>query len=169
VDPTTDPVNYPLLQPVLLASRRSCHWLGNWFLDPGDHHFEFSLTSGKGDWRGSYHAATAAAQPLVAVCGTSIKKGVGQPESQGFVTLDKKNVLVSTLKRADDDDNYIIRLYEMEGQDTEVTVTFPFRLSKAWITDMIEETPREITVSGNSLVLKIGHNAIETFKVALAR
>jgi alpha-mannosidase len=166
VDPTTDPVKYPVLQPVLLASRRSCHWLGNWFLDPGDHHFEFSITSNKGDWRNSYHAATSAAQPMLAVCGVSVKKGEGMPESQGFVSLNKNNVIVSTLKKADDTNDYVIRLYEMEGRDTEVTVTFPFKIGKAWVTDMIEEGAKEIPVVNNSLVLKIGHNAIETFRVS---
>lgn len=91
------------------------------------------------------------------------------PESQGFVSLNKKNVFLSTLKKADDSNDYIIRLYEMEGKDTEVTVTFPFKIAKAWVTDMIEESPKEIPVTNNTLVLKIGHNAIETFKVSLTR
>lgn len=28
-DVTSNPVDYPILQPVLLASRKSCHWKGN--------------------------------------------------------------------------------------------------------------------------------------------
>jgi alpha-mannosidase len=103
---------------------------------------------------------------MLAVCGVSVKKGEGMPESQGFVSLNRKNVIVSTLKKADDTNDYVIRLYEMEGRDTEVTVTFPFKIGKAWVTDMIEEGAKEIPVVNNSLVLKIGHNAIETFRVS---
>ncbi len=168
IDPTTNPVSYPMLQPLLLASRNSCHWLGNWYLDPGDHYFHFSITSGKGDWKNTYHSGSATNQPLIAVCGETVKKTEGLPETYGFLAIDQKNVIVSTLKKCDDDNNFIIRLYEMEGRDTEVRVTFPFKVAKAWVTDMIEENPREIQISGNTLVLKIGHNAIETFKVALA-
>jgi alpha-mannosidase len=76
-------------------------------------------------------------------------------------------VIVSTVKKADDDNNYIIRLYEMEGKDTQVTVTFPFPIKKAWKTDMIEENPVEIPVVNNSLVLTVGHNAIETYKISV--
>lgn len=166
IDPTTNPVSYPMLQPVLLASRRSCHGLGNWFLDPGDHYYHFSITSGKGDWRNTYHQGTAASQPLIAVCGDAVKKSEGLPETFGFLKVDKKNVIVSTVKKADDDNNYIIRLYEMEGKDTQVTVTFPFPIKKAWKTDMIEENPVEIPVVNNSLVLTVGHNAIETYKIS---
>ena len=166
-DPTTNPVSYPLLQPVLLASRRSCHWLGNWFLDPGDHYYQFSITSGSGDWRNTYHKGTAANQPLIGVCGNTIKKVAGLPETYSFLSVNKNNVIVSTVKKADDDNNYIIRLYEMEGKDTEVTITFPFNISKAWKTDMIEENPKEVVIMNNTLVLKIGHNAIETYKIAI--
>jgi len=105
---------------------------------------------------------------MLAVCGDLVKAGSGLPESYSFVQTDKNNVIISTLKKADDDNNYIIRMYEMEGKDTEVKITFPFKIGKAWKTDMIEENPEEIGVSGNSLVLKIGHNAIETFKVSLS-
>ncbi len=167
IDPTTNPVPYPMLQPVLLASRRSCHWLGNWFLDPGDHYYHFSITSGKGDWKNTYHSGTAASQPLIAVCGDQVKKSDGLPETYGFLKVDQKNVIVSTVKKADDDNNYIIRMYEMEGKDTKVTVTFPFQVKKAWKTDMIEENPVEIPVVNNSLVLTVGHHAIETYKISL--
>ncbi len=167
IDPTTNPVSYPLLQPVLLASRRSCHGLGNWFLDPGDHTFRFSITSGKGDWRAAYHRGTAGNQPLLAVCGDKIAGTEGLAESGSFISTDQKNVIISTFKKADTENSYIIRLYEMEGRDTPVTITFPFPIKKAWKTDMIEENPVEIPVSNNSLVLSIGHNAIETYKIRL--
>ncbi|MGB8317686.1 MAG: glycoside hydrolase family 38 C-terminal domain-containing protein, partial [Ignavibacteriaceae bacterium] len=45
IDPTDSLDKNTLLQPLLLASRRSCHWQGNEYLQTGDHHFEFSLTS----------------------------------------------------------------------------------------------------------------------------
>jgi alpha-mannosidase len=167
VDPTSDPVKYPVLQPVLLASRRSCHWLGNWFLDPGDHHFEFSITSGKGDWREAYHRGTAGNQPLLAVCGDKIAGTEGLAETGSFISTDQKNIIISTFKKTDTENSYTLRLYEMEGKDTDVTISFPFKISKAWKTDMIEENPVEIPVSNNSLVLSIGHNAIETYKIRL--
>ncbi|NOX89063.1 MAG: hypothetical protein GXO77_08555, partial [Calditrichaeota bacterium] len=66
-DPTDDPVDYPILQPLLLASRKSCHREGNWYLQKGDHSFHFSLTSHKGDWKYGYRTAKEANQPLIPV------------------------------------------------------------------------------------------------------
>jgi alpha-mannosidase len=58
-------------------------------------------------------------------------------------------------------------LYEVAGEDSEVTVTFPFTLGKVWKTDMIEENGVEIQSGSNSFTVKIGHHAIETFKVQI--
>ena len=81
--------------------------------------------------------------------------------------VDKKNVIASTLKKTDDENNYILRLYEVTGDDTEVTVTLPFTVEKLWKTDMIEENGKEIPANGRSFTVKIGHHAIETFKLQL--
>ena len=51
IDPTDNPKDYTVLQPILLASRRSCHWEGNEYLQTGDHHFRFSITSHKPGWK----------------------------------------------------------------------------------------------------------------------
>jgi alpha-mannosidase len=81
--------------------------------------------------------------------------------------VNKNNVIVSALKKTDNENNYIIRLYEVAGEDTDVTVTLPLSIEKLWKTDMIEENGTEIPSSGNSFTFKIGHNAIETFKIKL--
>ena len=57
IDPTTDPAGYAILQPVLLASRKSCHGEGNYYLQPGDHNYTFSIYSHKGDWKNGYRSA----------------------------------------------------------------------------------------------------------------
>ena len=47
IDPTSNPAGYAILQPVLLASRKSCHGEGNYYLQPGDHNYTFSIYSHK--------------------------------------------------------------------------------------------------------------------------
>ncbi|MBG0859170.1 MAG: alpha-mannosidase, partial [Bacteroidales bacterium] len=47
IDPTGLSPEALLLQPILLASRRSCHSLGNEYLQTGNHFYSFSLTSHK--------------------------------------------------------------------------------------------------------------------------
>jgi alpha-mannosidase len=167
IDPTD--LNNPntILQPVLLASRRSCHGEGNFYLQPGNHSYTFTLTSGTGDWKKSIQNGKQTNMPLQSLLVKALLQKDGLPESQSFAQLDKDNVIVSTMKKTDDEDNYIIRLYEVAGEDSEVTVTFPFTLGKVWKTDMIEENGVEIQSGSNSFTVKIGHHAIETFKVQI--
>lgn len=169
IDPT-DPNNpLTILQPILLASRRSCHGEGNYYLQPGNHSYSFTLTSGTGDWERSIQSGKQPNMPLQTILVNAQHKKDGIAESGSFVKIDNKNVIVSALKKTDKEDNYIIRLYEVAGKDTEVTVKLPFRIEKLWKTDMIEENGEEIKSDGDTFTVKIGHHAIETFKIQLKK
>jgi alpha-mannosidase len=167
IDPTSESNPYTILQPVLLASRKSCHGEGNFYLQPGNHSYTFTFTSGNGSWKSNIQTGKQANIPLQAVLVNAGKREGGLPESKSFVQLDKKNVIVSTLKKTDNEKSYIIRLYEAAGEDTDVRITFPFPIKKLWKTDMIEENGKEIPADNYSFSIRIGHNAIETFKLDL--
>jgi alpha-mannosidase len=47
------------------------------------------------------------------------------PPAQGFVKGGPENVVVTVVKRAEDDGDFILRLYETDGRDGEVTVSMP--------------------------------------------
>ncbi len=165
VDPTNSQNQNPVLQGILLASRRSCHGEGNFYLQPGNHHYSFSLSSLEGSWKNFVQKGKQSNCPLIANVIETKKAGSGLPEEAGFIKVDAGNVLVTTWKKADDDNSYIFRLCEMTGSDTNVTVNLPSVIKKLWHTDIIEENGTEIQTHGKSFSLQIGHNAIETFKV----
>ena len=50
MDPTDKGLTNTILQPILLASRRSCHGEGNDYHQTGNHSFSFSVTSHKPGW-----------------------------------------------------------------------------------------------------------------------
>jgi alpha-mannosidase len=165
IDPTSDPAGYTILQPVLLASRKSCHWEGNYYLQPGDHTYSFSLYSHAGDWKKGYRLGTQSNQPLIA---TTVKRNGNsgsQPETLGFISAENPNLIISTVKKCDDDNEVIVRCYEMEGMDTDAKISLLIPYRKAQITNMIEEEGIPIQGSGNVLEMKIGHHAIETVKL----
>ncbi len=167
IDPTSDANPYTILQPVLLASRKSCHGEGNFYLQPGNHSYTFTFTSGTGDWKNTLQQGKQANMPLYPVLANAQQKQGGQPENQSFVQVNKSNVIVSAMKKTDNENSFIIRLYEVSGEDTDVTVTLPYPIENLWKTDMIEENGKEIQSAGNSFTTRIGHNAIETFKFKL--
>jgi alpha-mannosidase len=165
IDPTDPSDSRTILQPVLLASRKSCHGEGNFYLQPGNHSYTFTLTSGPGDWRNCVQTGKQPNLPLQAVVVKAKVRTNGLPESQNFVYIDKNNVIVSALKKTDDENNFVIRLYETTGADTEVTISFPFDIKEVWKTDMIEENGKKIQSGTKSFTYKIGHHSIETFKI----
>lgn len=65
IDPTDNPVNYTMIQPVLLASRRSCHGAGNRYLREEDHHYSFSIFSHEPGWKNGYKQAIQANNPII--------------------------------------------------------------------------------------------------------
>jgi len=164
IDPTTNPAGYAILQPVLLASRKSCHSEGNYYLQPGDHSFTFSIYSHKGDWKNGYRYGTQSNQPLQAVVSQQSAAGT-MPETMSFISVENKNLILSTVKKCDDDDNIIVRCYDIEGADSEARLSISSPVQKAEITNMIEEEGKAIPGSGKSLGLKVGHNSIETIKL----
>ncbi|MBN1482592.1 hypothetical protein JXA70_20115 [candidate division KSB1 bacterium] len=115
LDPTSHPVAYPILQPLLLSSRRSCNQKGNWYLQAGDHFFRFSLTSHPNDWRGDFQSSVGAAQPLAVLVDPPRKDAGYLPESYSFFSVDPSNVIISAIKKCEQSNDVILRLYEIEG------------------------------------------------------
>jgi alpha-mannosidase len=72
---------------------------------------------------------------------------------------------LSLVKRADNDDNIIIRLTEMKGEDTTVKIGLLFAVKKVIKTNLIEDEDEVIETSGETIILPISHNAIETCKL----
>ncbi len=164
-DPTTDPVKAPILQAVLLASRRSCHGEGNWYLQEGDHHYRFSLTSHEGGWRNGSRSAMGFNAALLPVVGVRPAAGASLPEEMSFFSGTAPNVLISTVKKADDDDSVVIRCYELEGRDSVTRLKTFVPTPKAERVNIIEEEGRPTAIGRDGLELKVGHNAIETVKL----
>jgi alpha-mannosidase len=164
-DPTPNPAPYPVLQAVLLASRRSCHGEGNWYLQEGDHHYRFSLTSHETGWTNGYKPGIQANTPLFPMVDAQPATGADLPEEKSFFAISVPNVLVSTIKQCEDDDSVIVRLYDIEGKDSVVDLTSSFALAKAELVNIIEEDGKPLPGQAKSVKVRLGHHAIETLKL----
>jgi alpha-mannosidase len=168
-DPTDRPVDYPVLQAVLLASRRSCHGEGNWYLQEGDHYYRFSIVSHAPGWRNGYRPGIQANVPLFVVLEPAPAAGAALPEAKSFFSFSAGNVLFSTVKKAEDDETVILRCYDIEGRDADVQLDVFAPIEKAEKVNMIEEEGTPVPSQRNGLKLKIGHHAIETLKLSPLR
>ncbi len=164
-DPTDGPVTYPVLQPILLASRRSCHGEGNWYLQEGDHHYRFSLTSHAAGWRNGYRAGIAPNDPLVAVAAPARVPGADLPESKSFLPYSAPNIVLSTMKKAETEDAVVLRLYDIEGKDSEAAIELFAPVRTALRTNIIEEDGALLKPAKGRLILPVGRHAVETVKL----
>jgi alpha-mannosidase len=164
-DPTDSPVPYPVLQPILLASRRSCHGEGNWYLQEGDHHYRFSLTSHAPGWRNGYRAGIGPNDPLVALVGPAAGPASDLPESRTFLPFAATNLVLSTMKKAEDGDAVVLRVYDVEGRDSEAAMELVVPVREAARTNIIEEEGAILKPRKGRLILPVGHHAVETVKL----
>ncbi|SUS06575.1 exported hypothetical protein [uncultured Defluviicoccus sp.] len=165
IDPTADPRSrQPLLQPVLLASRKSFHAEGCSYPQTGDHRYRFSLTSHAGGWRNGWRAGVAANHPLIPILAQT-PAGASLPVSMSFAAVGADNIVVSTIKKCEDDDTVIVRLHDIEGRDARAVIKLFQPVATATRTNLIEEGGQPLTVEQGQAVIEVGHHAIETIKL----
>lgn len=163
IDPTTDPVNYIVLQPLLMAARLSCHSEGNEYLQTGDHHFSFSLTSHKPGWQNGYKEAIEANENMQIVINPNMYKNASLPAEQSFFSTNSDNLMISTVKRAEDSNGFVARVYDIEGKDSDAKIKIFKPVLEVWQTSLLEYPLNKIKTAGKETEIKVGHHAIETF------
>jgi alpha-mannosidase len=164
-DPTGRSFAGPLLQPVLLASRKSCHWEGNWYLQKGDHAFRFSLSSHAPGWRHGRQFGVGANTPLIVVTEPLAEPHKTLPESRSFVSFNVPNVTLSTLKKAEDGHLVVLRVFESAGHPCAARIQLPWELRDAEQTNIIEEGGSKVPLEGGNFTIHLGQNAVETYKL----
>lgn len=135
--------------------------------DEGEHHFTYSLHPHSGDWREgeTVQRAYELNCPLITL---PCESGHGDlPKSASFASVDRKHVIVDTVKKAEDSDDIILRLYEAQGQRGKVTLTFGISPEEIAECNLMEEEARPMDVAGNTVSFYIKPYEIITLKARL--
>ena len=151
-DETNSRIDYPLLQHVLLSTRKSMAWNPEyWFTQAGDHHYGMALFPHGGGWRSSFREGIAFNYPLSAFVGGEQGESGGQslPRSAQFVSLEPPSLVMTALKVCEDDDSLVLRFYEAEGFESQARIRFLRGIRQAWKTNLIEEEPEPLPVSSD--------------------
>ena len=164
LDPTPNPTSNTLLQPILMASRKSCHGEGNDYIQLGDHHFSFSLFVQDPGWKNGFHEGKQAQHKLYTVLDPIQAKNQSLKETQSFITTTGNSTLLSAVKKSDGDGGLVIRLVEMEGKKQPIGLELFTPAKSISKTNLIEEDGLENGQNGKVFHLEMGKNAIETFK-----
>ena len=136
--------------------------------DLGRHTFTYSLYPHAGDWAwgGTPRAAMALNRPLLQVpWEPSGDEGVA---ATPFVTVDREDVVVETIKKAEDRDELVLRLYENANRRGAVTLTFDRPLAEVYELDLLENRLDRIMPNGDSVRVQIKPYEILTLGLTFA-
>jgi alpha-mannosidase len=133
--------------------------------DMGKHEIEYALYPHNGNWKSAntVHKAYEYNYPLISFAATG-HKGTLPPE-HSFVKLTPSNLILTTIKIAEDDNDWVLQFYESEGKNTGAVIELPFRPVKAYISNFLEEDLKEIPVKENRLMLEAKKNSVVTVKI----
>lgn len=87
----------------------------------------------------------------------------------GFIESTNKDVIIETVKKAEKDDDIVVRLYESANRESQTTVKFGFNVENVYITDMLENEISELSINDNSVTLSAGNFEIITLKIKAAK
>ena len=142
----------------------------NGIADQGFHEFTYSLYAHAGGWQAgnTMRQGYDLNYPLIPVVAEA-HGGPWQAElSLGGIA--PGNVILTVLKKAEDDDGLIYRFYEFEGKPAEVRLQLPRKAAAAVETDLMEKRGQAVVIasSGRELVIPTKPYEIKTVEVTFA-
>lgn len=136
--------------------------------DWGDHTVRYALYGHEGDWRGTDKPARAFNQPVRAF---QVKTESSSRTRDAFslVRLSTDQLGVMALKKSEEDDSIILRLYEREGRRARGTVAFPFPVRDVFEVNGLEEPTAPVAAQGSGFEAVLEPNGIRAFRVNLEK
>lgn len=142
----------------------------------GKFNISYSLFPHSGDWKNgvwiegdSYNVPVYAAEPpSIALT----ERHVSRPEEESFFSVFPVNVVMTGIKKAEEAEELIIRLVEIEGKETTATLNLPITAKSARRLDLIEFPLKNVTapiIQGKSVTVKLRPHEIVTISVLPAK
>ena len=125
------------------------------------HHFTYALFPHQEGWQagGTVRQAFFLNQPALVTAGGTADAG------ESLASVDVPNVVLETIKQAEDGDGVILRMYECENALTPVTLTWAKPFTSAEAENCIEQKTGEVEVSGNQIRFTIKPYEVKTIRI----
>lgn len=140
----------------------------------GKFKISYALYPHTGDWKnGVWQEGDDFNVPVLAEEPPSlslVKTHATRPESESLVSLDGKGVYMTGIKKAEDTDELVVRLVEVEGDTKKITLRLPENIQVVRKLNLIENPVNEsagTTVIQNSVTLEINPHEIVTLGIKL--
>ena len=130
-----------------------------------EHFFTYSLYPHAGSWKERVTVQKA----LILNVKARVVKGAAAKEHWSVLSVDKANVVLETVKNAEDGDGIIVRLYEVNNSRTPVTLASAGKLCEALETDLLENPveERKLEVTDHTVSFTIKPYEILTLRLQM--
>lgn len=137
--------------------------------DLGQHRFTYALVGHKGNHIDGQVAAKAEAlnQPLLPFVAPKHVGSLGR--SYSFVQPSTTQMGLKAVKRAQDGNSYVVRIYELEGKPLDAALNFGGEIESAQELNGVEEVVGKADFSGKKLMVKSTPFQIKTYSVKLKK
>jgi alpha-mannosidase len=155
-----------------LSTRKSLGWNPDyWFTQNGDHRYRTALFPHSGNWRLRYREAIGFNYRPIAFVGEQKSHTASDslPQTASFLQLSPSNLVLTAMKKSEDDNRIILRFYEAEGNSCTARVRLPAPVVSACKASIIEDDEAAVSPLGDGTVeLAVGPWEIVTLKLAFA-
>jgi alpha-mannosidase len=134
--------------------------------DMGHHHFHYALYPHAGTWKEALTVRHGYEYnyPLTAVVTTAHPGSL--PAEHSFASVEPENVVLTALKKAEDANGLIFRMYEWAGKASDVRIHVPKGATGATVTNLMEKPEGStLPVSNDTVTVPIHPYEILTVRV----
>ena len=136
--------------------------------DVGEHQFKYSLYPHSGSWNEeTQREAYLLNDPIIVHKSNDERRKSGQQSSSldSLLSISEPNVIIETIKRAEDGEGIIVRLYESQRKRGSVRIRAGFAVDAAWETNLLEENGSALDVENDSIQLNLRPYQIMTIRL----
>jgi alpha-mannosidase len=132
--------------------------------DRGEHHFTYAMMPHVGDFRqaGVITEAWSLNQPLMCQAVEARENGLASQFS--LVSCDAPNMVATALKKAEDGEDLILRMYDAFDCKSTVTVTLPEGTRHAELCDLMETSQRTLSLENGRVTFPVSNFEIVTLR-----
>ena len=139
--------------------------------DVGEHRFKYSLFPHRGSWEdATQREAYLLNDPILVYRSRSAEQSshTRLPGLGSLVSTSSASVIIETVKRAEDGNGIIVRLYESQRKRGPVQVLAGFGLQAAWATNLLEENESQLSIENDTVQLHLKPYQIVTLRLVPA-
>ena len=134
--------------------------------DRGAHTIEYAVYPHRGRW-GEAQTVQRGYEynnPLIPVVTDSHTGSL--PAAYSFLKINPSNLVLTSIKKAEDSEAWIIQFYDSQDQKSLATLEFPRTPKKAMVSNFLEENGPPLIIKGKTLTVPVRARGVVTMKVS---